>query len=1095
MKNFTFLSLLAGLLLSFGAIAQKQQEVNPFQGVHEKCGTMIHLNHLLATDPNARATYERNMAMTNAQAPSMQSSRNNGARLTGIVTVPVVFHIVGVNPWIVTDADCQKQIDRLNLDYGGTNPDSTNAVGFYPVRGHSLMRFTLAKRTPTGAPTGGVERRSSSTSATGGAPDPIKRTALGGLDAWDPSGYFNVWVGLAPGLLGYATFPGTGNAIDQGVVCAFEGFGDATCYANPAFAKGRTLSHEAGHYFGLYHINGDENACAGDDFRQLTGTCLLPAGLFNPPGQGNTAADIGDTPNQTSLTSGCPPPGPKYDACSPAPGLGVQFQNYMDYTDDACYSMFTNKQIARAEWVLENCRSGLIASTNLNGVSPVTASLEVGTLDVVNPGGTEWVYATPTTCPGVNTSYPPLSTCVGSTFTPRVRIINNGTAVLNSISVDVTVNTAPLGTTATYTGLNLRPGQSTVLVHNTPATYVANTPFNLRWRISAPNGGVDTNPVNDTISYAVSGGGVAPTALSENFETGTTFPPAGWSVQQDVVDAYTWARKTGVTMAPSGGTACAWINLYAYSTANRRDILVSPIVNLSAADSAIVSFDYAFRQYGTSATFADTLQVVVSPNCGSTWNVVWSKGGADLTSYNAGASSTAEFNPTASNQWKNIQVDINSQVVNNPAAVVGFRTINKYGNNIFLDNINFTRKVLLRRDISPIALPEPSPYVCLNTNRPNVNVRNFGRDTINSFKVKYVVTNTTTGVIAAIDSASWSGVLPPSAPNNVVNVQLNNVTGLTPGSYSIQATTSIILPAGGDQIPANDVITKTFTVLPTVNVNATLPLKEGFDLAAFPPNNWEIRQTPVDAITWTRTDAAFKSGVASAYINNYNYAANGRRDMLVSPLLNFTGADSSNLSFDLSAVTYSYPGSSAIPLDTLEVMVTTDCNKTFRTVYKKWGNELQTVLDPNFARQDEFFPTYDFQWRKESIDMTQLLGASSNFQFAFRNTTNFENNIFIDNVMFGTKVVSQRLKNKGYMVTPNPTYDGRLVIQHYPANTDLRGIALMNAVGQVLKIWNLPNGGENTIQIDVTSFPAGIYNLQMTYTNKVVVERVLIAHQ
>src|SRR6185503_2835789 len=114
---------------------------------------------------------------------------NGNYRFETIATIPVVVHIVLTNPWLVTDADVQGQIDRLNLDFSGLNPDSTNAgVYFTAFRGHSQIQFCLAKRTPGGQLTNGIERLASSTgSDLGQAIDPIKHAVLGGLDVWDPS--------------------------------------------------------------------------------------------------------------------------------------------------------------------------------------------------------------------------------------------------------------------------------------------------------------------------------------------------------------------------------------------------------------------------------------------------------------------------------------------------------------------------------------------------------------------------------------------------------------------------------------------------------------------------------------------------------------------------------------------------------------------------------------------------------------------------------------------------------------------------------------------------------------------------------------------
>src|SRR5690606_12082263 len=63
--------------------------------------------------------------------------------LANIVTIPIVVHILLPDPTIVTDDDVNFFIRRLNEDFSGLNADSTNAAGFYNVRGHSLIRFTL----------------------------------------------------------------------------------------------------------------------------------------------------------------------------------------------------------------------------------------------------------------------------------------------------------------------------------------------------------------------------------------------------------------------------------------------------------------------------------------------------------------------------------------------------------------------------------------------------------------------------------------------------------------------------------------------------------------------------------------------------------------------------------------------------------------------------------------------------------------------------------------------------------------------------------------------------------------------------------------
>ena len=146
----------------------------------------------------------------------------------------------------------------------------------------------------------------------------MKFSKKGGINATDPQTTLNIWVcNLSNSLLGYAQFPG-GNPASDGVVCDTQAFG-TTGTAQSPFNKGRTATHEVGHWLNLYHIWGDDgSACTGSD-------------------------QVADTPNQAGYNFGCPT-FPKV-TCN---NQGDMSMNYMDYTDDGCMYMFTAGQKARA---------------------------------------------------------------------------------------------------------------------------------------------------------------------------------------------------------------------------------------------------------------------------------------------------------------------------------------------------------------------------------------------------------------------------------------------------------------------------------------------------------------------------------------------------------------------------------------------------------------------------------------------------------------------------------------------------------------------------------------------------------------------------
>ena len=138
--------------------------------------------------------------------------------------------------------------------------------------------------------------------------------------------------------MGYSQFPG-GPASTDGIVIAYQYFGNTGTAVAP-FNKGRTTTHELGHWLNLYHIWGDDNgSCSGSDYVQ-------------------------DTPNQSNYNYSCPTfPHP---SCS---NTSDMFMNYMDYTDDICMNIFTEGQKQRMLAVLNTSRASLKTSDKCQIVS------------------------------------------------------------------------------------------------------------------------------------------------------------------------------------------------------------------------------------------------------------------------------------------------------------------------------------------------------------------------------------------------------------------------------------------------------------------------------------------------------------------------------------------------------------------------------------------------------------------------------------------------------------------------------------------------------------------------------------------------------
>lgn len=291
-----------------------------------RCATMeVHRRLLTTAAGYAEACAEiENFTYRRRAAPAPR---------TEVVCVPVVVHVLWRSPAEnLDDAQVHSQLDVLNQDFRAANPDLDRVVPqvWRPLVADARLEFRLATVDPGGEPTTGIVRTRTAVAGFG-ADDAVKSAATGGSDPWPADRYLNLWVcQLAGGLLGYAQFPG-GPAATDGVVVTHTGFG-TTGTATAPFDRGRTTTHEVGHWLNLRHIWGDDgDGCHGSDF-------------------------VADTPNQSGPNLGCPT-FPSV-SCDNAPD-GDMFVNYMDYADDACMAMFTTGQVARIDATLAGPRAAL----------------------------------------------------------------------------------------------------------------------------------------------------------------------------------------------------------------------------------------------------------------------------------------------------------------------------------------------------------------------------------------------------------------------------------------------------------------------------------------------------------------------------------------------------------------------------------------------------------------------------------------------------------------------------------------------------------------------------------------------------------------
>jgi len=612
------------------------------------CGSMEYQAMEEQADPSIKIV----RAQIQEQVNNYIASQKNNPTPQAVISIPVVFHVVyKTAAQNVSDACIAQTLIALNNDFRKLNADfaSKTPAAFQSAAADVEIQFCMASKDPSGAATTGITR-TPTTAGPFALNNQVKYTSQGGKDIWDRNKYLNLWVcDMTAGYAGFAPLPG-GPAATDGVMCSYKYLVAAGGCGTAPFDKGRTTVHEIGHWFGLLHIWGN-GGCGSDN--------------------------IADTPTQQTASSGCPT-FPKV-SCGNGPN-GDMFMNYMDYTNDACMVMFTNGQKAAIQACLNGTRASLKTSAASNCAGGTSAAADAGIVTIFNPTGI--------TC---NTS-----------FTPSVKLHNYGSVALTSCTINYRVD-ANSNQTYNWTG-SLSPSVATTITLP-PMTATVGTHTFTSFS-SNPNSSTDSDASNDqnSVSFTLAGS-AQNTPIVESMES-AIFPPTGWTITNPD-NLITWSRTTA---AASSGTASMYMNNFTYNVNGRVDEITSPPLNLASATSAQLTFDLAYQLVtnpNSSPSYSDTLKVLISTNCGTTWVNAYERSGAALTTTNPTFSS-AEFVPNSS-QWRMETVNFTPYLPVS-SMLVKFRHTCNYENNMYLDNINISSVVGLNEiDISNNVSVYPNP--------------------------------------------------------------------------------------------------------------------------------------------------------------------------------------------------------------------------------------------------------------------------------------------------------------------------------------------------------------------------------------------------
>jgi hypothetical protein len=628
-KQVKIIATLALALVSFAGFSQ-EVKIQP-------CNTYEAMERHFAEDPEAKRNYDALQEQYKSEL--MGSEKSPAARTASAFqyTIPVVFHVLydcNDENLGVTDADFVAAIQQINSDYAKQGSDTSLIT--QPFRSSYIpsdIKFMLAKKDPLGNCISGVVRHYDSKTnwqqslANSGSASYWTYT-------WDPTKYLNVYIVASIVPQGTVTGGGiiVGYTFRPGTWSTGNGH-DAIVY-NVNFVNGtnngipniRSLSHEMGHWLNLAHTFGNTNN---------PGTQCADDGITDTP---ITKGEFGNCPSSTIAT--CTQTLPAMN------GLN-NVQNIMNYS--GCPRNFTTGQT-------NAMRTTLGSTMNISGRNNVYSPANLAFTDVNGAGSCAPVAdfistnCSYTVCAGGSLTFMDLS--YNATPTSYNWAANNGAVLSTTNSTLTTITFQNLGTsTVSYTVSNAQ-GSSMKTVG---VTVLDGTP-----------------------------GIIGP--YSESFENPGV--PANWTLINVDNDAVTWQQ----TDSASYDQSYSFMIAGAQDPPNSVDMLQMPSMDILHNQNNIFQFAYAYRQQTTTQN--DVLKIEGSTDCGGTWSSIYSMSAAYMAN-GSGGTSTDNFVP-ASNEWKVYTISSASNWQNYKSSsnvLVRFNFTegsNGYGNNIYIDAINFS---------------------------------------------------------------------------------------------------------------------------------------------------------------------------------------------------------------------------------------------------------------------------------------------------------------------------------------------------------------------------------------------------------------------
>jgi len=310
-----------------------------------------------------------------------------------------------------------------------------------------------------------------------------------------------------------------------------------------------------------------------------------------------------------------------------------------------------------------------------------------GSMTLIVPPGTNLVDLEAATNMAMPASY-----CDGN-ITPEITVTNNSTINVDTFEVSYILD----GNAAvTQVVNNLAPSASTTI--SFPAITLTNGSHEIFYNVNTDNAVtfIDNVSSNNNVSS-----GTINTISPNSFASSHTEGFENYGLSDNVINNTILINSSteNTYVVDNGVSGNVTWNLGAYGNSNKswrmrfftwglgsKASLVFENIDLSNTTGNGLRFSYAYAQYSTEN---DKLEILVSTDCGATWNTVFNEAGTSLAT--APAVSTGHFYP-AVNQWDSVNIDMGAYD-GNSAVMIAFKGTSDYGNNLYFDDIEISNNV------------------------------------------------------------------------------------------------------------------------------------------------------------------------------------------------------------------------------------------------------------------------------------------------------------------------------------------------------------------------------------------------------------------